>query len=645
YGLLAKYGPHIYLAFEAGLINLAKGVTRIYRATSAALSSALAAFLRWMALVGGIIYEAWDPIIVPMFFRVLSAIVAFWDYTRASVSFLLNLGRVASAYMFHLLSVGTAFAIDLAVAAAPSVRAAIRRIEEAGLYLISSANRALHRAGAVMFACLRAIHEVIVAYRILALLEKIPRLFNRLWGGYVVAVSILGELLNGTLAYIFELLVEFHAFARLYELFFIAIAELGRVYDVVVSVAIAVLATSKRLAKPFVAAAIKIFGSLWRVAHLVADIVWSRLRWFRIQYFFSVAVAWAVQTFELISIAISPMADWASAFLQRVQWGVLGRDFYWVSVAIFHSVANAVITLVSLLTVQTRSISLADLASAAVHLGSWAARFAYQVAAMTRIALDVAVMATSWIAQYAAAAGAAELTVAGAAWAARATDAALLWANAAIPAATQWVVEHAWATTVLVVDMLLPSPPSAATATAVTAAAGSDFDGLEAEDSEPSGPVGQETDVHLFFKQGTLVQHFTDIDLRTEMELTLVGLQNSGKTTLVNVISNGQFQEDMIPTVGFNMSFVLDSADLAKIPAARTELHTLLDKVQLANIPVLVLGNKNDLPGALTVEQVIDQMGLRAISNREVSCYSISAKNSVNIDLTLQWLMKHAGSK
>ena len=35
--------------------------------------------------------------------------------------------------------------------------------------------------------------------------------------------------------------------------------------------------------------------------------------------------------------------------------------------------------------------------------------------------------------------------------------------------------------------------------------------------------------------------------------MTLVGLQNSGKTTLVNVISSGQFSEDMIPTVGFNM--------------------------------------------------------------------------------------------
>ncbi|KAI8827426.1 ADP-ribosylation factor-like protein 8B [Chytriomyces hyalinus] len=170
------------------------------------------------------------------------------------------------------------------------------------------------------------------------------------------------------------------------------------------------------------------------------------------------------------------------------------------------------------------------------------------------------------------------------------------------------------------------------------------------------------------------------IFFKQEMELTLVGLQNSGKTTLVNVIANGEFTEDMIPTVGFNMRkvtkgavvmklwdlggqarframwerycrgvnaivFVLDSADHAKIPAARTELHTLLDKPQLVNIPILVLGNKNDLPGALTVEAVIEQMGLKSITNREVSCYSISAKNSVNIDLTLQWLTKHATSK
>jgi ADP-ribosylation factor-like protein 8 len=53
---------------------------------------------------------------------------------------------------------------------------------------------------------------------------------------------------------------------------------------------------------------------------------------------------------------------------------------------------------------------------------------------------------------------------------------------------------------------------------------------------------------------------------------------------------------------------VLDAADRDKLDAARTELRNLLDKPQLANIPVLVLGNKNDLPGALTVEEIIETM-------------------------------------
>jgi len=173
----------------------------------------------------------------------------------------------------------------------------------------------------------------------------------------------------------------------------------------------------------------------------------------------------------------------------------------------------------------------------------------------------------------------------------------------------------------------------------------------------------------------SFVDWLRSLFFKTEMELTLVGLQNSGKTTLVNVIASGQFSEDMIPTVGFNMRkvtkgnvtmklwdiggqprfrsmwerycrgvnaivFVVDAADFEKLDAARTELKNLLEKQQLANIPVLVLGNKNDIEGALTVDQLIDILNLKTIANREVSCYSISAKNQVNIDITLQWLIK-----
>ena len=37
-----------------------------------------------------------------------------------------------------------------------------------------------------------------------------------------------------------------------------------------------------------------------------------------------------------------------------------------------------------------------------------------------------------------------------------------------------------------------------------------------------------------------------------EREIAIVGLQNAGKTTLVKAITDGTFEEDTIPTIGFN---------------------------------------------------------------------------------------------
>ncbi|KAG9353240.1 hypothetical protein JZ751_017816 [Albula glossodonta] len=165
-----------------------------------------------------------------------------------------------------------------------------------------------------------------------------------------------------------------------------------------------------------------------------------------------------------------------------------------------------------------------------------------------------------------------------------------------------------------------------------------------------------------------LLDWFRSLFWKEEMELTLVGLQYSGKTTFVNVIASGQFSEDMIPTVGFNMRkvtkgnvtikiwdiggqprfrsiYMVDAADREKIEASRNELHNLLDKPQLQGIPVLVLGNKRDLPSALDEKQLIEKMNLAAIQDREICCYSISCKEKDNIDITLQWLIQHSKSR
>lgn len=53
---------------------------------------------------------------------------------------------------------------------------------------------------------------------------------------------------------------------------------------------------------------------------------------------------------------------------------------------------------------------------------------------------------------------------------------------------------------------------------------------------------------------------------------------------------------------------MIDAADQSKIEGSRNELHSLLSKPQLEGIPVLVLGNKKDLPGALDEKQLIEQL-------------------------------------
>ena len=49
------------------------------------------------------------------------------------------------------------------------------------------------------------------------------------------------------------------------------------------------------------------------------------------------------------------------------------------------------------------------------------------------------------------------------------------------------------------------------------------------------------------------------------MELSLIGLQAAGKTSLVNVIATGSFQDNMIPTVGFNMRKVTKGSVVIKL--------------------------------------------------------------------------------
>ncbi|CAN7126004.1 unnamed protein product [Brassica rapa subsp. narinosa] len=85
---------------------------------------------------------------------------------------------------------------------------------------------------------------------------------------------------------------------------------------------------------------------------------------------------------------------------------------------------------------------------------------------------------------------------------------------------------------------------------------------------------------------------------------------------------------------------VVNLASTYNLCVSKSELHDLLSKTSLNGIPLLVLGNKIDKPGALSKDDLTEEMGL----NREVCCFMISCKNSTNIDQVIDWLVKHSKS-
>lgn len=124
-----------------------------------------------------------------------------------------------------------------------------------------------------------------------------------------------------------------------------------------------------------------------------------------------------------------------------------------------------------------------------------------------------------------------------------------------------------------------------------------------------------------------------------KLEVVLVGLENSGKTTLLQVLSDGSPVETA-PTIGLNVRmvkrggvqmkcwdlggqsqyrqewgrytrgcnviiFVVDANAMHLLPDAKAELHRLLEDKELATTALLVVANKIDLEPHASEPQLI----------------------------------------
>lgn len=175
---------------------------------------------------------------------------------------------------------------------------------------------------------------------------------------------------------------------------------------------------------------------------------------------------------------------------------------------------------------------------------------------------------------------------------------------------------------------------------------------------------------------GALLSSLLASFFSSSMELALLGLENAGKTTLLNVLadpSRGGVTET-VPTVGLNIQvvkkgavtmkcwdiagqsqyrgewsryargvdvicFVVDAADRDKLATARTELHRMLEDRALADTPLMIVANKIDIEPHVSEAELIKTLNLDYIMDQPWVIVPISARRQTNIDIMLNWLM------
>ena len=77
--------------------------------------------------------------------------------------------------------------------------------------------------------------------------------------------------------------------------------------------------------------------------------------------------------------------------------------------------------------------------------------------------------------------------------------------------------------------------------------------------------------------------------------------------------------------------FIVDANDPSRFTDARKELTILLNEEDTAEVPFLILANKQDLPGSVTPSRVAEELGLDSVNSERVLVRGTSAQTGDGI--------------
>mmetsp|Transcript_15013 Transcript_15013/g.30831 ORF Transcript_15013/g.30831 Transcript_15013/m.30831 type:complete len:221 (-) Transcript_15013:192-854(-) len=162
------------------------------------------------------------------------------------------------------------------------------------------------------------------------------------------------------------------------------------------------------------------------------------------------------------------------------------------------------------------------------------------------------------------------------------------------------------------------------------------------------------------------------ISKKKDMRFLIQGLDAAGKTTILYKMKLGEVVTT-IPTIGFNVEtiefknvtmtcwdvggrdkirplwrhyyqntsaliFVVDSNDRDRLEISKDEIHRAMAEEELRDVPILIFCNKQDLPNAMSVREVTEELQLHSLHNKQWNIQACCATTGDGLYEGLDWL-------